>query len=425
MLVASGFLSGIVTAPPAAAATSYSNSSIADKALTYWSGSNTTRAAGAKACQDAQKPGDSGGQCRAFVNCIVWMVSGHTQNLGGSDYFAPFLAAGGVEVTATDALVKGDIVQVGQGTHTFFIVSKVSAGQYMVVDSNHWSDETVGYYQRAVALGGTTRAFRMGTVTGGSSIANGTPRIGVLSGGQLIVKEGPLNASWLQVGGATSFKMSPNRLAIYNGSQLAIKEGPLNATWLGVTGKVDSYAVTDSRVAMLAGGQLSVKEGALNATWLQVGQGTSFKMSPNRIALLNSAGNLYVKEGPLNATWQLIAGGVKPGTFDVTDTDVAINSGGNLVIKHGPLNATWTLVDTTVTDFRMSPNRLAILQADTALLVGTFGQPLTVVSSGVGVGTFRITDTRVGISIGGIAIKEGPLNATWTTVASGGSFELT
>ncbi len=158
---------------------SYTNSAIADKALTYWSGSNASghRAAGARACQDAQKPGDSGGQCRAFVNCVVWMVSEHAQNLGGSDYFQSFLNAGGTRITDVNALAKGDIVQYGQGGHTTIIVGRVSPGQFMVVDSNHWSnDETVGYYQRAITLSNEVRAYRMGTTPAPYQPATVDPR---------------------------------------------------------------------------------------------------------------------------------------------------------------------------------------------------------------------------------------------------------
>src|SRR5690349_8794383 len=89
---------------------SYANSAIADKALSYvgqWGGN---------ACRDAHRSGLTGstttypvkaskvnangtidpnyggdGQCRAFVNCIVWMVSNHTQWLGGT-YFGAFTA---------------------------------------------------------------------------------------------------------------------------------------------------------------------------------------------------------------------------------------------------------------------------------------------------------------------------------------------
>ena len=159
--------------PPASAqgtqaAASYHNAAIADKALTYWNGLNGSGSAlGAKACEDARKPGDSGGQCRAFVNCIVWMVSGGTQNLGGSDYFTPFISAGGNEIADVNALSKGDIVQNGQGVHTFIIVAHNSDGSFMVIDSNHdpQHPETVWYYKRSVTLNSDERAFRMGTVS--------------------------------------------------------------------------------------------------------------------------------------------------------------------------------------------------------------------------------------------------------------------
>lgn len=77
----------------------YENAAIADKALTYvgqWGGN---------ACSDAKRSGltgrtstypvapkrdasgkavtDGDGQCRSFVNCIVWMVSNNAQWLGG------------------------------------------------------------------------------------------------------------------------------------------------------------------------------------------------------------------------------------------------------------------------------------------------------------------------------------------------------
>src|SRR4051794_27692665 len=48
-----------------AAAVSYANAAIADKALSYWGGTNGANWGG-QACADAHKPGDSGGQCRAF-----------------------------------------------------------------------------------------------------------------------------------------------------------------------------------------------------------------------------------------------------------------------------------------------------------------------------------------------------------------------
>ncbi len=154
----------IIPAPSAFAAGSFSSAAIADKALTY------VGRKGGVACADSHKPGDSGGQCRAFVNCIVWMVSGGTMNLGdpNQDYFRP-LVAKGTEIKDINALAKGDIVQDGQGTHTFIVVGRVTGNTFDVVDSNHDSQETVMHYHRQVVLDANQRGFRMGTVNGGPS----------------------------------------------------------------------------------------------------------------------------------------------------------------------------------------------------------------------------------------------------------------
>ncbi len=153
------------TTSAALAVGSYENATIATTALRYvgqWGGN---------ACRDAHKPGDTGGQCREFVNCVVWMVSGHKQNLssGGGDYYRPFLSAGGERITDINDLVEGDIVQVGEGGHTFIIVKKVSVkangvGTFDVVDSNHEYNERVMNYNRTFSLSSETRAYRMGSL---------------------------------------------------------------------------------------------------------------------------------------------------------------------------------------------------------------------------------------------------------------------
>jgi len=170
--------------PQANATGSYDNANIADIALRYvgqWGGN---------ACADAHRSGLTGstkvypaqavwdkkgrlvvmgdGQCKAFVNCIVWMASNYTQWVAGSDYFRGYLDNGGVEITDISQLSKGDIVQVGQGIHTFIIVGRRSDNVFNVVDSNHnMGDEMVANYDRSFALGGNTRAFRMGKANTG------------------------------------------------------------------------------------------------------------------------------------------------------------------------------------------------------------------------------------------------------------------
>jgi|GEM_PF-2082908 len=157
-----GIGASIVTASPAAAVGKYSNASIADLALKH--------------------VGQQGGQCRIFVNNMISAASGGTQNtyVGGDDYFSSFLREGGIRITDQSKLAKGDIVQVGQwgssaGLHTFIIVGHVSGSTWDVVDSNHitssapYGDEKVYHYHRTFTLSSTTRAYRMGTVSGSSS----------------------------------------------------------------------------------------------------------------------------------------------------------------------------------------------------------------------------------------------------------------
>jgi hypothetical protein len=155
------------TTSAALAVGSYENATIATTALRY------VGQLGANACRDAHKPGDTGGECREFVNCVVWMASDHKQNLstGGGDYFQPFLSAGGERITNINDLVEGDIVQIGKGIHTFIIVKKIAVtaagvGTFVVVDSNHHADnKMVMTYARApFSLNAETRAYQMGSL---------------------------------------------------------------------------------------------------------------------------------------------------------------------------------------------------------------------------------------------------------------------
>ena len=294
----------VSNAAPAFAVGTYDNASIADKALTYWNGSNTNRAAGSAACSDAQKPGDSGGQCRAFVNCIVWMVSGGTQNLGGSDYFTPFTNAGGVEITNVDELAKGDIVQSGQGTHTYIIVSKVSSGKYMVVDSNHWNDETVGYYQRDVALDSTNRAFRMGTVGGTSGSTS--DRISLLDAGHAIwSKTTTSNGGWGQQSGLDTAKSisvgGNNQLLIDLCDAVWAKDTAGNGGWTQETncGSAKNAYVSNTGLQVILDfcGAIYAKKGIGNGGW-----GQQAGCSAGKAVAVSNTG-LFVIHNYCNALW--------------------------------------------------------------------------------------------------------------------------
>lgn len=144
LLIVLGVAGVLILAAPASAVGSYSNAYIADKALSYvgqWGG-NATREAGRSGATGAytMTPQAGDGQCRAFVNEIVWIASGHSQWTAGhgSGAFADFLYYGS-EITDASRLVKGDIVQKyvsSKDLHTFIIVSRASGNTFNVVDSN-------------------------------------------------------------------------------------------------------------------------------------------------------------------------------------------------------------------------------------------------------------------------------------------------
>jgi hypothetical protein len=130
---------------------SYSNSRIAETALTH--------------------VGQNKGQCRVFVRQVVTQLDktqgDAMQTGGGKDYFQTLVDAGGVRITDIHQLQKGDIIQVGQGTHTMIITGTVSisggSGAFNVVDSNHKRDGIVRTYVREpFKLDDTTRAYRLG-----------------------------------------------------------------------------------------------------------------------------------------------------------------------------------------------------------------------------------------------------------------------
>ncbi len=229
----------VIAVPSSAGATGeYVNASIADKALAYsgrWGG---------EACIASRKPGDSGGQCRSFVNCIVYIASGGTQNLGGRDYFQPFLAAGGTRIQSIDHLQKGDIVQEGQGKHTYIIVNRVADSTFTIVDSNRQWNERVATYDRVVTLDSSKRAYRMGLIdqiAPTTADGVGKPILGALES----VEEAPNGAmvkGWTIDGDVTR----PISAKIYAGSSDINPE-----TGIGVTASIVVKA-DDSRLDIAA-----------------------------------------------------------------------------------------------------------------------------------------------------------------------------
>ena len=154
----------VSAAAPAAAVGSYDNAALARIALGY------VGQGGVEACRGTPYGTAYPGQCKQFVNCIVYRASGGSQRPGGNiDYVASFLAAGGVEVNEAQATV-GDIVQWGSGAtarqHTAIVVENRGGGVFRLVDSNSRYDLMVRDHVenvRGYISGYAPRFVRMGT----------------------------------------------------------------------------------------------------------------------------------------------------------------------------------------------------------------------------------------------------------------------
>jgi hypothetical protein len=146
---------------PASAVGSFDNAAIANYALLHYD------------------EGDHGGQCRQFVNDVVYGATGINVGYGSpSHYFQAFEDAGAQRITDIDDLRKGDIVQEGESEpgpplHTYIIVGHVSGATFNVIDSNYAYDEKVDRHDRVVTLDSVRRAYRLGTVGGMSSGGSG------------------------------------------------------------------------------------------------------------------------------------------------------------------------------------------------------------------------------------------------------------
>ncbi|NUR61662.1 MAG: hypothetical protein HOV87_23830, partial [Catenulispora sp.] len=150
---------------PKAGAGHFDNALIATTALGYvgrWGG---------QACLDARQ--DATGQCREFVNCVVYLATGGKiwPVDGGGDYQASFANAGAVPVAAADA-AEGDIIQIGDSDgaallHTAIVLENKGGGTFTVVDSNWvgWptTPELVGVHDWTPPDG--ARIWRLGAVS--------------------------------------------------------------------------------------------------------------------------------------------------------------------------------------------------------------------------------------------------------------------
>lgn len=124
---------------------------VADLALLYdgqWGGEACE---GAHLGANGYVDGYSGGQCRQFVNCLIYRASWHSYNPTSPNYSF----TGAIQISGSSA-TRGDLIQVGQGIHTAIILQNLGGGTYVVVDSNYESDEIVHVHNWTPPSAGVT-----------------------------------------------------------------------------------------------------------------------------------------------------------------------------------------------------------------------------------------------------------------------------
>ncbi len=244
-------------------------------------------------------------------------------------------------------------------------------------------------------------------------------RIGALTNGTYVAKEGGLGAAWVtEMGGVSMAALSGNRIGILSGGTLYVKAGALDAPWVTEMTGVSSFALSSNRIAAVAGGTLYVKEGSLTAAWRNVATGvSSVTMSGNRIGILTTSGTYRVQEGELNAPiTDIWVGNVSFGT--ISGNRIAVVVGGTAYVKEGALGAPWVAEISSATSVSLSGNRIgAAAYGNFYVKEGDLYAPWVAEYNGVSSGL--VSGNRIAVLTGGVyLVKEGTLYAPWVTELS-------
>ncbi|MEV6301144.1 glycoside hydrolase family 27 protein [Actinoplanes sp. NPDC051861] len=293
-------------------------------------------------------------------------------------------------------------------------------------------------------------------------------RIGVLAGGDLVVKQGSLSGGWPDAprsGDVSDFRMDGDRIAVLNcQGELWIRNGDPDGPWNDrpVARNVASVQLHRGRVgyltrdgvlyagdvtpvvqkrdvvafdmsgdrigALTRDGVLHVKEGGVTGAWPdpQESAVAAFDLEGDRIGVLRANRMLRVKQGALNAVWGDPQTADPVAEFQLSGTRIGVRTtGGVLRVKDGALNAVWGGDQAgDVRSFELSGNRIGVLQNSGRLWVKAGG---TAASWGdpqkEGVRSFDLQGDRIGAltTDGTLHVKEGPTNAGWAQPMPAGS----
>ncbi|TWP52428.1 hypothetical protein FKR81_08810 [Lentzea tibetensis] len=275
----------------------------------------------------------------------------------------------------------------------------------------------------AASLIGATIATTLMSTPAAQAAETG-PRIGILQGGTLSVKEGNLYASWVpQIGGIAKFEIDGNRIGVLTtGGDVMVKEGDLYAGWTTQLGGAKDFHLSGNRIGVLrTDGSLAVKDGSLYAGWTeQAGNVADFDLTPNRIGAVFTDGLASVKEGDLYAGWVNQMGATKD--IELAGGRIGVLRNDNsLAVKDGTLYESWTEQAGGVKDFELTTNRIGVVFGNDIASVKEGNLYAGWVNQMGGVKEVELSGDRLGVlrNDGSLAVKEGSLYAAWTEQAGG------
>jgi hypothetical protein len=276
-----------------------------------------------------------------------------------------------------------------------------------------------------------------------------SPLIGVLAGGNALVKVGGLATAWTsedsgvsQVAVATDPTHGPLIGVLTSSGDAYVKEGGLSTPWVHEYNGVKQIAIASDPVngpliaVLTTGGEVFAKVGGLATAWVHEYNGVSqvaVASDPVHgllIGVVTTGGEALVKEGPLSAQWVDEASDVKQIALasDVTEGPLisVLSTSGELSSKTGGLSTSWTAEYSGVSQIAAAsdPNYgtlggVVTTGGEALAQEGGVAAPWTAEYSGVSqiaLGSDLSSGPLIEVvTTGGVALaKEGGLSAAWT-----------
>jgi hypothetical protein len=254
---------------------------------------------------------------------------------------------------------------------------------------------------------------------------NAAKRVGVLVRGHFLVKEGDLNASWVDLySNVTQGVISGTRIGILTGGRFLVKEGGLNAPWVDQGPNWTQITLSDNRIGgIITSGSFLVKEGAINKIgWTNIWSGAiQGVLSGKRIGVLTNQKQFLVKDGALDAGWLSMGTNVVQGALSSDRVGVLL-SNGHFMVKEGILNY-YPMVDeySGVVQGVLSGTRIGVLLTNGHFLVKEGSLNAGWVDEYSNVSNGCLWNNRIGVQTtdGYFLVKEGDLSAGWVNVYGG------